>query len=471
MTSQKKSSQRLAVMTLNIRHPGIHALVFLMAGFAALIASCASNSSSQRLDPGGIPLVGTYKVHPFVLDNGLKLLVVEDHSSPTFAYQTWFRVGSRDEVATRTGLAHLFEHLMFKATSNHPEGEFDRILEAAGAEGENAFTSWDYTAYVQELPKDKLELIASLESDRMVNLVVNDESFKTEREVVQNERRYRNENNPNGMMYQEGLALAFQKHSYHWPVIGYQEDLAAMTSEDPRKFYRSYYAPNHATIIVCGDVDPDQVLSVVKKFYGKFAAQETPPHEIAVEPAQTAPRRKQLKLNIQVEQLLMGYKIPNVMSEDTPTLFAIDALLTGGKSSRLNRALVDTGIASKIETEPLSAKDPMVFIIEASLQKGKKATQAESVILRELARLAKEVPSPQELDRAKNRVDFSFYESMDSNSERANFIGRYESISPGFQYGLKVQNAVQTVTPEQVRTAIQKYFDPKNRTVITGVQQ
>lgn len=180
---------------------------------AVLQSGCAGKKptgNETKPAEGGVPLVGTFKVHPFLLDNGLRLLVIEDHTSPTLAYQTWFRVGSRDEVPNYTGLAHLFEHMMFKGTTAHPDGQYERILEQAGAEGLNAFTSQDYTAYIQEVPSSKLDLVASLESDRMVNLIVTEESFRTELSVVQNERRYRNENNPDGLIEQEMYGLGFK---------------------------------------------------------------------------------------------------------------------------------------------------------------------------------------------------------------------------------------------------------------------
>ncbi len=418
-----------------------------------------------------VPLVGSYKVHRYTLENGLRLLVVEDHSSPTFAYQTWFKVGSRDEIPGRTGLAHLFEHMMFKETKNLKDGEFDRILEANGAEGENAFTSRDYTAYVQEMPSDKLELLMKLESDRMVNLVVNEKAFKTEIEVVQNERRFRNENSPDGTMYQEIFNEAFVKHPYHWPVIGYQEDLQAMTAQDALDFYRKYYSPNHATVVVVGDVKPSQVHSLAKKYYGSLASQQPTPHLIEAEPPQESARRKKLKLNIQVEKLLIGYHIPGVLNSDTAAIQVLQTIMTGGKSSRLYRALVDTGIASITDAYELEDKDPSLMILVTNLQKGKKATLTESAINKEIARLSKEPVSAQELERAKNRIAFSFYESMNTNNEKARFLGHYEAVSGDFAQGLELYRKIPMVTAAEVQEAARKYLDPKNRTVITGVNK
>lgn len=454
-----------------------HALLPLALPFALLwLVACAGSPTRPGKDAPAtsadtVPLAGSYVVHRHTLENGLRILVVEDHSSPTFAYQTWFRVGSRDEQVGRTGLAHLFEHMMFKETKSLKDGEFDKILEGAGAEGENAFTSRDYTAYVQEMPSDKLDLIMKLEADRMVNLVVNDESFKTEREVVQNERRFRTENSPDGTMYQEMFDVAFAKHSYHWPVIGYQKDLDAMTSEDARAFYRSFYSPNHATLVVVGDVKADDVLAKAKSYYGSIAAQQSPAQAIEAEPEQTSPRRRNLKLNVQVEKLLMGYHIPGILDRDMPAIDVLSAVLTGGKSSRLSRALVETGIASNADAYDLEDRDPSLFILISNLQKGKRAAQAESVILKEIARLTKEPVSAQELERAKNRISFNFNEGLGSNSDKCRFLGHYEAIANDFTLGLQHYQRIQAVTAADVQAVAKKYLNPNNRSVVTGVHK
>lgn len=431
---------------------------------------CATSGMSEKVGKK-LPFFGAMEIHRYVLPNGLKLLVLEDSSSPTFAYQTWFRVGSRDEDVNYTGLAHLFEHMMFKGTKDLPEGKFDRILEQAGAEGENAFTSRDYTAYVQEMPKDKLELIAKLESDRMVNLVVNDQSFKTEREVVQNERRMRNENSPDGLMYQEIFGVAFKKHSYRWPVIGYEEDLNRMSSIDAEKFYRNHYAPNHATVVVVGDVKAAEVFRTVTKYYGHLEAKNLPEKMIPTEPEQTSPRRKILKLNTQVQKMMVAYPAPPVVHDDTPALEVMRTVLTGGKSSRLYKVLVDAGITTSIDTYDLDDKDPSILIFMANLQKGKKATQAEKIMLAEIERFKKSPISIPELERAKNTLQAQFYDSLSAPSERASFIGHYETVSSSFKTGVEIFNRINEVTANQVQAAAKKYLNAKSRSVVMGVQK
>lgn len=441
--------------------------------FSLALAGCAGHTTktpeTAGQAPGGVPLVGTFKVHPFTLDNGLRLLVVEDHSSPTLAYQTWFRVGSRDEVPNHTGLAHLFEHMMFKGTKAHPEGQYEHILEQAGSEGLNAFTSQDYTAYIQEIPSSQLELLASLESDRMVNLVVNEQSFRTELGVVQNERRFRNENNPDGMIEQEMYGLAFKKHPYHWPVVGYQEDLDRMSAENAREFYQNYYNPSHATIIMVGDVTPDHALEVVKRYYGKLPGKASPAHVIEAEPPQKETRRKTLALNIQVQKVWIAYRVPAITSPDAPKLEVLASVLAGGKSSRLQRALVETGIASSVEASNPGNEDPSLFIIAVNLQKGKKAAQAEAVVNRELQRLFREPIADREMERVQNRLSFDFYSSLSSSYEKARFLGYFEATANDFQKGIEFRKDVAKVTPAEVQQAVKAYFVPDNRSVLTAL--
>jgi zinc protease len=437
-----------------------------------LLGACAGApkpGEPRRRGPfEAVPLVGTFEVLRTRLDNGLTLLVVEDHRSPTFAYQTWYDVGSRDENPRYTGLAHLFEHMMFKETKSLKDGEFDRIMERAGSDGFNAFTNFDYTAYVQELPADKLELMAKLESDRMVNLVINEKAFKTETEVVQNERRMRYENNADGTMYHELFGLAFRVHPYRFPVIGLQEDLDRMGAKDAEAFYRQYYRPNHATVAVVGDVDPREVLRVVKRHYE--AIPSSPPLDRAKtpEPAQTEVRRKTLRLPLRTEKRMIGWRIPALSHPDAAVLSVLRGLLTGGGSSRLERALVDTGIATSVSGYELDNRDPTLFIVAATLQRGKKAAQAESVILNELARLARDGVSEEELARAKNALSFEFYQALEDNMGKANFLGQYSITLGRFERALDAFARMQAVTPADARRVAQAYLQGPARSVIYG---
>lgn len=438
----------------------------LLLGLSLGVASALGAPTSSE---EGLPFIGKYKINRYKFKNGLTLLVQEDHTSPTFAYHTWFRVGSKDEVPKYTGLAHLFEHLMFKATKNHPEGEFDRLLERAGAEGENAFTSNDYTAYIQEMPADKLDLIMELEADRMVNLVVDENAFKTEREVVQNERRERTENSPDGTIYQTLDEVAFTTHPYKWPVIGYKEDLERMTHKDASDFYKKHYSPNNATIVVVGDVDPDAVVKRVEKYYGAIPAQPELERKVAVEPEQKGERRKTLPLNIQVQKLLIGYKVPGIEHPDSPIFEVIQGILSEGKSGRLDKALTDAGITTELYTGSRQSEHPGLFLIGMEIQKGKTAAQADKILQRELARLASTPVDERELAKAKNLLNAGFYDGLGSAMSRARFLGSYETTLRDYRRGLAIQDNLLKVTAADVQRVAKSLFKNENRTVIVGV--
>jgi zinc protease len=416
-----------------------------------------------------IPFVGNFKVRRATLPNGLKVMILNDHSSPTFAYQTWFNVGSKNEIPGKTGLAHLFEHMMFKGTTRHPQGEFDALLEQAGAEGENAFTSNDHTVYIQELPKSGLELISALESDRMVNLVVNDQSFNTEREVVQNERRFRKENSAEGTIYQSLLETAFTEHPYHWPVIGYEQDLNVMNARDAREFYERFYSPDRATLVIVGDVDPEDTLRRVEKVYGSIPAKKTTEEPRKPEPPQMAQRRQKLELNIEVQKIWMAFKIPAADSPESPAFEAIQGLLSDGKNGRLKRALVDSGIAASVSSGSFGMKDPGLFMIAADLQKGKSALLAEKVILRELENLKNASVSVDELDRAKNVMRFRFLERLSTAGGKANFIGQSESSVGSLERGIQLQNQIYELNPDQIRETAKRHLNTSQMTLIIAV--
>lgn len=441
--------------------------------FIFFAISTLSGCATRKIDLNpreSAALVGKTFASRFQLPNGLRVVVVEDHSSPTLAYQTWYRVGSKNEEIKKTGLAHLFEHMMFKGTKNYAEGEFDKLLESAGAEGENAFTNHDQTVYVQEMPSSRLELIVKLESDRMQNLVVDETSFKTEVEVVQNERRFRNENNPDGLIHQTLYEMVYQKHPYRWPVIGYETDLKAMKSTDALDFYKRFYQPDRAIVVIVGDVDTAKTIDLINRYYGPLArTARVEPYAKIDEPRSLKPRRRSLKLNIQVQKLMMGYLATPSMHKDTPALMVLEDLLASGKSSRLSKALVDSGIATYAAAYHHQNEDDSIFAIDVGLQKGRGAAQAEQVALQEIRKLQNDKVSEAELKRAKNRILFSFYSSLDSNAERAEFIGKYEAVSGDFRNGLKRVQELDAVTADDVKRVANRYLIANSRSVVIGV--
>ncbi|MFN7685660.1 MAG: M16 family metallopeptidase [Oligoflexia bacterium] len=455
-----------------IRSTAFSASLCIGLGVGILSTSCSSLPiGSGVTGPETVQIANGIQAKRYRYANGLRLLVIPDDSSPTFAYQTWFDVGSRDEEPGKTGLAHLFEHMMFKGTQTYPDGQFDRLLEEAGVEGQNAYTTHDHTTYIQELPAERLELIVKLEADRMRNLVVNDPSFATEREVVQNERRFRNENNPDGMMYQEIYGLAFEKHSYRWPIIGYAQDLATMSAADARDFYDRHYSPDRAVIVVTGDVNAARVAKLVQQHYGALKASPSRSLAPPVEPEQKSARRKTLRFDMQVEKLMMAYPIPKMSSDEMPALDVLQTLLSDGRASRLRKALVEAGVATSAFAYAASAKDPSIFIFGATLQSGQKALSAERIILAELERLGRQGVSARELERAKNLLNYTYFSNLETNSTRARFAGHYESQMNGLENGPNYFERLQRVTPEQVRAVVQNYLQPSKRSVVVALKK
>jgi zinc protease len=392
-----------------------------------------------------IPFLGKSKAYKHTFSNGLRCIVVPTSIAPVFSYQTWYDVGSRDEVEKYSGIAHFFEHMMFKETKKLKLGVFDKTMESHGARDLNAFTSTDYTAYVQSLPKKHLDLVASLESERMQNLLFTQDQFVSEREVVRNERKQRNENNPEGQMYEELQKIAFSKHPYGRPVIGWEEDLDRMTTDDCHRFYKRFYAPNNAVIVVVGDHKPADVFKVVDKYYGKIPAADILRHPAIVEPIQKAERRKEMKLSLQVEKMYTAYKIPSADDPDQVPLTVLSAILSSGRSSRLYRAIVDSGIGMEASAGSGASKDPGLF-------------GAQGV-------------DEAELVRAKNKLRTEFFMGLTTNSSKANFIGHNEIVMGDFREGLKEMELVKKVKSADIKNVVQKYFKPELRSMIVGVPE
>lgn len=444
--------------------------VFITSFLSGFLLNCATLSSKND-DQHTQSRIYNSTVDRYILPNGLKLLVVEDPSSPTFAYQTWFRVGSRHETVNYTGLAHLFEHMMFKRTTNYGEGESERLLERAGVEGFNAFTSKDFTAYVQELPSSRLELIIKIESDRMRNLVVDERAFITEREVVQNERRLKTESDPRGSLYHATYEEAFQKHPYRWPTIGYEADLMRMTAQDARDFYNRFYSPDRATIIVVGDVKKEKVLGLVKKYYGHYkptGIQDIPDPD---EPAQTKPKRRILKFNLDTEMFMIGYKVPGLQHVDMPSIVLAQNLLAEGNSSKLSQKLVDGGLLTNVGTYGTNSPKTSLAIFFGTLQKGKKATDAEYRIQNEINELIRGTININDIKKARSQLMLELLAGFGSSSSLARFLGDYETSAGSFELGIDLIQRTKEVTPQDIKRVLSKYFQESNRTSALGVSK
>jgi len=397
--------------------------------------------------------LGDEIVERYRYGNGLSLLFVRDTSAPVFSYQTWFRVGARDDTEGISGIAHLFEHMMFKATLNHEEGEFMQLLEAAGAPDVNAWTWNDETVYLQSLPTGNLDLIASLEADRMQNLKVDEETFETERQVVINERRLRVENDPYGQLNERLWNLAFETHPYGRPVIGWRPDLDAITIEACKTFYRTFYSPSNATLIVVGDLEAGEVVDTVGTHYAGIEAQEIQRPPITPEPVQTGYRTEELELTAETEILMMGVKVPEIRNTDHAPLLLLDRILFGGRSSRLFRRLVDQGLASRASALMPMLQDPSLYDITTILRPGRSAREAESIILEEFADLGSNPVREEELRAARNKVKAAFYSDFKEARGKADFLGIFEITTSGFENGFKLMEEIERVDSDRLLKA------------------
>jgi zinc protease len=405
----------------------------------------------------------------FRLANGLKVILVRDPSAPVFAYQTWFAVGSRHEREGITGIAHLFEHLMFNQTESHPPGELDRMIESAGGDT-NAATWVDWTYYRDNLPRAELALAVDLEADRMAHLVLGETQVESEREVVANERRFRVEDDVDGFLNEELYKLAFSKHPYHWPTIGWMRDIEAITIEDCRAFYRTYYAPNNATVVLVGDVDEDEALKLIEQRYGGIAAQEIPVDGAVAEPEQTEERRASYGKPITADKLRIGYKAPPLGHADYAVLEVVSEILFGGNSSRLHRRLVVDGeIASSTHASTAPFRDPGLYEISVSLQRGHGAAEAEAIVYEELERLVKEPLQPHELDTAKTRLLTHFMRELRPSSGKAEALGHYETTIGDYRKLFAVADGYRAVTAPEIERVVGHYLTAARRTVVLGV--
>ena len=325
------------------------------------------------------------QVFEAVLSNGLKVILMENHKAPLITFHVWYRVGSRNEAWEKTGMSHMLEHMMFKGTEKFGPEEYSRIIQENGGNS-NAFTSRDYTAYFATLNSDRVQVVMDLESDRMQNLVLREEDFKTERMVVMEERRLRTEDNPISYLHEQLEATAFQIQPYHWPIIGWMEDLARLTLEDLKVHYKTYYNPVNAFLVVVGDFKKEDLLPKIEKAFGSIRKGADPDQKKALEPEQTGERRVNLKKEAQLPYLAMGYRVPNLREPDSYALEVMATILSEGKSSRLHQNLVREKrlVFSADADYSLLSRDPSLFYLTANPLPGKDVAEIEKALDQEV---------------------------------------------------------------------------------------
>jgi len=426
----------------------------------------ASSKGSALVHYIGEHAFGPSKVVRYALSNGLTVLLLLDQTAPVVSYFTWFKVGSRHEKPGKTGLAHLFEHLMFNETEHLKAGEFDKKLEESGAES-NAATWVDWTYYHESVPKDRLGLVIKLESDRMHNLVLRDAQVTSEKEVVANERRFRVDDDVEGAASELLYKTAFVEHSYQWPTIGWMDDIQAFTPEDCDAFYRTFYAPNNATVVVVGDFNEKRLLEQLRDAYGELSAAVIPPDDACPEPPQLEPRSIEIKKPTATEKLLVGYHGPALGDVGHAPLTLLNEVLFGGRASRLYRALVTVGeICTDLRAWVSTFADGGLYEIYATARTGKTIADIEAVLYAELARVRDEVVTADELVRAKARLELGLLQSLETMGGKAEQIGFYETVLGDPSAAFQRLEVYRRMTASDLRKAARRYIVDRGRTTI-----
>ncbi len=400
------------------------------------------------------------------LDNGLQVFTVEDHSAPVVSFQMWVHTGSKNERPGITGISHLFEHMMFKGSKKYGPEEHANIVKRHGG-SLNAYTSEDVTVYFENIVSDKLELVISLEAERLANLALSDSMLASEREVVKEERRYRVDNSNFGLLYEELLATAYNVHPYRWMVVGSMEDICAISLEDCQQYYRVNYAPNNVVAVIVGDFETGEALKLLKKYYGKIPAQESHAEVTEVEPEQTEMRESVIKKEARLPMLFAGYHIPEMAHDDIYPLKVLQKILSDGRSSRLYRKLVyEEQVALYAGGMVDETENPGMFYVWMGMNRGHDIETGRKMLFDEIESFASEPVTDRELQKAKNQLEADFIFGIQTNSRKARKIAFYQIFSGDYKNIFKAPEMFRSVTAEDVMRVAEKYLNENKRTVV-----
>ena len=442
------------------------------AMLALSLAGCVSQQATFQAGDTtqAVAVSSDGRVQEFMLDNGMKVIVKTDHRAPVVVSQVWYKVGSSYEYDGITGVSHVLEHMMFKGTKDVVPGEFSRIISAKGG-SENAFTGRDYTAYFETLSKQHLETALKLEADRMRNLVLDPGEFAKEVEVVKEERRLRTEDKPTGLTYETFNAVSWRSSPYRNPVIGWMNDLDHMTVDDLAAWYKRWYAPDNATLVVVGDVEPGEVLELAQRYFGPLKADNMAPVKPAMEPVQHGLTRVEVKLPARQPYLMMGYKTPIVGTADAEwepyALYVLSAILDGGSSARLSRELVrGSRIAASVDVDysPYSRLSGMMMF-DGTPTDGHSTAELEQALIAQVERLKTEPVTAGELERIVTQLVAGKVYEQDSMFYQAMQIGMLETVGLDWRLADQELERVKSVTPEQVQAVAKKYLTEERLTV------
>ena len=450
----------------------------LVAGALALSGSLALAAAGAQPKPTADAKHETIRVslahEKYTLKNGLTVIVHEDHRTPIVAVNVWYHVGSKDEAVGKNGFAHLFEHVMFQGSRNVGEDQFFKYLERAGASDRNGTTNTDRTNYFETVPSNQLELVLWLESDRMGFLLdhVNQKTFESQREVVKNERRQNYENAPYGLVVKFiREALYPLGHPYRLLTIGTPEDLDAASLDDVQAFFKTFYVPNNATLVVAGDFEPARTKELVQKYFEALPPGPKPPVRSEPAPVEVKQeKRLNVAANVELARLQLTWPAPPALTRDDLTLDVLATLLSSGKSSRLYKRLVyDDQIAQAVHAAEWSAQLGGTFEIVVTLKKGRSLEQALKAVDAELNRLESELASEAEVERARKSLVSDLVFRNERVTARADSLNYYDQMTdkPGFLD--EVLKSYQATTPSDVKAAIQRWL-PRSRRVVTLVR-
>ena len=460
-------------------------LLGLLACFVAEAQTPAFSTSGVGLSPpAAVPSIRAATAsgaQQFTLSNGMALLVQPDRRAPTAMHMVWVRVGAMDEVDGTSGVAHVLEHMLFKGTAKVPAGEFSRRVAALGGQ-ENAFTSRDYTGYYQQIPADKLEDVMRLEADRFAHNQWPDEEFRKELEVVKEERRMRTEDQPRALLNEQLNAAVFTASPYHRPIVGWMSDLDAMTPSDARQFYRQWYVPANAAIVVAGDVDVQRVRALAEKYYGRIPARAVPTRKPRTEPVQPGLRRLIVKAPAEQAYVALAFRAPSLRQldalgdsdHDALALVVLSAVLSGYDGARLERALSqgpDRVADSASSGADVMGRGPSLFYLSGVPAQGKTAQQVEDALRAQVARVASEGVNAAELERVKTQWVASTVYQRDSLTSQASDLGSNWVLGLPLDTEERVLALLRSVTPAQVQAVAQRYFGDDQLTVATLAPQ
>jgi len=446
--------------------PALNAALAAALTLSTPFSAPAAERAGAISPPASVLSEQNFKVQRHVFDNGLVVLLHEDHSVPAVTFWQWYRVGSRNERPGITGISHFFEHMMFNGSKNVPPKEYDRIIESNGGTS-NAFTDRDMTAYYEDIAADRAHVLFRLDSDRMAGLLLTPELLKSEIEVVKEERRLRTDNSVFGLLDEQMYASAFNASPYHWPVIGWMGDLNRITRDDMVNYFRTYYAPDNCILVLAGDFDSATALKQIQDSFGKIPRQPPPEPPVNSEPEQRGERRADVHYPAQQVTFMGGYKAPGVRDSDQVVLDVLSSILGDGESSRLHRALVyDKQVALAAGTFYQTRLDPTLFEFYVMMKPGETAETGEKILDEVFDGIEKDGPTPRELQKAKNLLEAHFVKQLKTNNGVGQTLGFYEHVHGDYREMFKAVDRYRAVTIDDCRRVAAKYFVPEHRTLV-----